>query len=263
MPYLCVLGRFRKGINQRVRLVNLLLEARRPQFESPRDVEAKKKMAKRGRSNGNSGPYAKRYKGKQPVQQAVAAAVRRQLAKTQELKHLDVAISATVTNTASVVHLNTIAQGDSGINRDGRTVMMKSIELIMEAEQHAAATHTFMNVKLVRKKNNNSVALVAGDIYDGTGSAQTNKLRELDQAFNYEVLADWYMNFTSTGHATWQKRFYKGLRPDQGKCSFQVGQTSGAATVQESNGLYLLLSSNQASSSPAFRANTRVRFTDA
>lgn len=218
---------------------------------------------KRGRSNGGGGPSQKRFKGKQPAAQTIAAVVRKQLAKQQELKHIDTNVVATVTTTPGVVHLNTIAQGDSTIERDGRRVMMKSIELIMEAEQHVAATHTFMNVKLVRKKNNDSIALLAGDIYDGTGSAQTNKLRNLDQAFNFEVIADWYMNFTSTGHATWQKRFFKALRPDQGKAEWQVNQASGAATVQETNALYLLLSSNQATSSPAFRCNSRIRYTDA
>lgn len=203
-----------------------------------------------------------RMKKVKPKTKTIASVVRQQLAKTQELKHLDTSVVATVTTTPAVIHINTIAQGDSTIERDGRSVTMKSIQLVMEAEQHVAATHTFMNVKLIRKKNNDSTALLSGDIYDGTGSALTIKLRNLDQAFNFEVLGDWYINFTSNGHATWQRQFFKKLTPAQGKATWQINQASGASTVQETNGLYLLLSSNQATSSPAFRCNTRVRFVD-
>lgn len=167
-----------------------------------------------------------------------------------EFKYWDVTSNLSPSTTGAVIHLNAIAQGDGVSNRDGVEVKNKSLELKWSAEQHASATTTIVRFLVVIDVDPNATTPSIGQIIDGTNILS---FRNLDYRKKFVILKDWTIHLGDK--TTMSGQWYK-------KLNMQSIWSSTAGNTIQSNGLYLVHLSNEATNYPTLDVRTRIRYLD-
>lgn len=165
---------------------------------------------KRSRSAYTPSPYAKRSKSN-PTRSSVSTLTRKvnKILSEQERKNFDNTATLTlVAGTAQVIQLNSIAQGDDAVSRDGRKVSMVSSQMRYTIDGTSGLPLAF-RVIVLRDMQSNGLTPVAGDIL----TAPTNIRSPLTMDFKerFRVIHD---NFCTYGKGFYPSTTVTGEQPN-------------------------------------------------
>lgn len=170
-----------------------------------------------------------------------------------ELKFFDTDASTLILTTPTIIDFNLIPQGDSVINRTGNLIRPQSLNLRFIMAKAAAATNTFVRVLIFRALNNQAVTPSPGDIL---------------QALTIDSPHEWVMKKRS--NILYDRTFYLGPGDRQGHHVHKIVSLksktinyfgSGTGTP-ETNGIYMMLLSNELTNGPTMDWYGRMSFTD-
>jgi len=174
--------------------------------------------------------------------------------------------------------LNGIAQGDGESERDGRRVIMKSIQIegriafAASADQADIVTAPNIFIALVWDKQTNQAQLNSEDVFTNPGAATglaANPMRDLQYSTRFEVLKTWRLsrppspaagtdgtNTNSVKTPDVLFRFYKKL-PNIPVTFNGTGATVASIT---DNSLHLIAYASQVTQASTINYNSRLRF---
>ncbi len=180
------------------------------------------------------------------------------ISKQIEFKTNDQTASGTVTLVAGFVLLNGVSAGDLFNTRDGRIIMVKSIELSYTYMMDPTLTqllHTQIRVMIIQDRQPNQVLLLIADLLDLT---TMTSLRNLDNRSRFIVHYNKVHSMSSTGEQAgsgyWYKRFNVKTTYDN------TGDLIADITT---NAFFLVLFSTDTTTAPLIEHTTRMRYTDA
>ncbi len=178
-----------------------------------------------------------------------------------EFKHHDLAIGpSTVGQAAGFNTLNNIAQGDTTLTRDGRSISIKSISLKGSMQTNASGLSA-IRIMLVEKKHNNNLALSSADLFDSTSTLLVNAFYNLDNVpQNVTIHFDQIFNLDPEFKPRLQLN--RTFTFENKHTKYAIGTTSGAVTTIETSAFYLIFVSSEATNIPTVDFSTRVRFLD-
>lgn len=171
-----------------------------------------------------------------------------------EKHYLDTAISTATSSAGSVTLISGVAQGDDVNNRQGNSVLGKSMYCSYSIARNAANTNVANNVRIVVFKDLSNIGTTptVGDIL---ASASVIAPLNVDHTSRYQILRDDRIALTLNGSGS---RFSKHYIRVNDHLKF----TGSLATDVYTNALYVLVITDQASSQPTFDANYRFGFYD-
>ncbi len=173
-----------------------------------------------------------------------------------EFKSIDVeALPLTPTPTGIVSLLNASIQGDDFDNRDGRQIRFKSIRVALNIRMNASATQTSMRAIIVLDKQPNGILMVLTDLLTAVGITQ---FRNLDNRKRFVILWNRVVNLSDNGSQITTIQYYKKLNMH----TTYDDSNNGNITDIETNAMYLVLISTEATNTPSVFTSVRMRFID-
>ncbi len=165
----------------------------------------------------------------------------------------DVNLSSTPVAAGAALTLNAIAQGDTQITRDGRSILMKYLSLKYQLVQHITPINTLCRIVVVMDKQT---------IADSTPSFTTvfqtvSMTAHLDRdAFGrFTILYDKTHVLSDAG----QTSVFVNVMISLNKHAYFNGT---ASTDIQKNNIFLLTASTEAADGPAFAGQSRLRYYD-
>lgn len=171
-----------------------------------------------------------------------------------EKKSYDSPFSGTaVSSTASVQRLTDIAQGDDYNGREGRSILLKSIEANLVCQIHGSATNTSMRLVIFKDKHNQGTAPTAADI----GITTFYGLRDSNPTAQkrFTVLKDQQIRLQQGQVDRFPFQYFR-------KLNHHVIFDGTASTDDTQGSLWLLLVSNEPTNTPNISGDVRVRYYD-
>lgn len=187
----------------------------------------------------------------------------------KELKYVDLASAAYVADTTgTVTALNLIAVGDDNVNRDGRQVTIKSVQIRGLCQPVDSITgHCKNRILLVwdNAVNSGVIATIAQILT----AATANSFPLVDNANRFTILADQSFVIGQTDNSTATATYsgcptihnveiYKKLN----SVTQFSGTTAAIGSIQNGGLLMVTIGTQAAGNGGAFVVATRVRFTD-
>jgi len=174
------------------------------------------------------------------------------LVNSEKHTYSKVVSAGTITSTGSMQELSNIAQGDEYTNRQGRSVLCKSLELNGWMVQNASATTTILRIIIFRDNNADGSTPVSTEVLT---SNNTYSLRnpEPHNMKRFNILLDKVYTFDSAKSKIAKFSFFKNMNS-------HIKFANGANSNQGSLWCYLL--SNEPTNAPTVNLNSRVRFYD-
>lgn len=180
---------------------------------------------------------------------------------SQELKTIDVSPSLTVDTTGAVSLLNGCQRGTDYVERIGRELRLRSVDVLLTAQVTSATgvdqIHRYL---LVFDKQPNGVALTLADVLSTPSvDAQLN----LNNESRFRILADERYHLNASGEPGSQKAVHIAQRLAL-RVRFNSG-TAGTVADIATGSLYLITIGSIAAGATAgtLSGRSRVRFTDA
>lgn len=178
----------------------------------------------------------------------------------EEFKTLDMNYTVDVDTTTAVQLLNGCMRGDDFRQRNGREIMMKSIELRYITQACVATgsdqTHRIM---LVYDRQTNGTALTAAAVLE---SANTVAPRSLENRRRFKILYDkiWTINSSPESGSRVQRKFYRRLAHP---VTFNSGNTGYVGDIATGS-LYLVVLGSNTAGTTAGQCTfySRIRFQD-
>ncbi len=172
-----------------------------------------------------------------------------------EFKALDIASSATITTTPSILMLSGLAKGDDFDNRDGRQVRWKSVEVSMQVVMHTTPINTLLRVMVVIDKQPNATLLTIAELLVQT---TIDSLKNLDNRKRLVILRDDVIELSDGKGTSLLWKYYKKID------MITVYDDGDAGTIAdiETNALYLIMFSSEATNGPTVQRFIRTRFID-
>lgn len=196
-------------------------------------------------------------------------AIRNRRYTRQEFKSLDVsASSTTVDTTGSVTLLNGCIRGSDINNREGREILMKSLQLKVYIAPNSQATgDQLARVLIVYDRQTNGTALTPTEVID---SCCALGMRNLENKRRFKILHDMVFelnaNYDGAASQVYQpgQHYYKELyRKISLPVTFGSGN-AGSVTDISTGSLYMVRIGTIAPGTAAAACNftSRIRFTD-
>lgn len=151
--------------------------------------------------------------------------------------------------------LNGLTQGDDISNREGRQIRLKSVDISQAYSMNGAAFGTIIRMMLVLDKQPNGAVFNSADLLQNT---DTVAFRQLDNRRRFLILEDRKYTISSTGPIIGYDRVYKEIDI---KTTYDDSNAGTIADI-ETNALYLLFISNEATNVPQVRVSARIRWLD-
>lgn len=175
-----------------------------------------------------------------------------------EFKFANYVASTTPTSTIPTLQLlNGMVRGDDSNTRDGRQIRIKSIQCFFRVNMHASATATTVRYMIVIDKQPSAAAFTAADLLDTASAAQVDALRNLSSRRRFVILKDRRL-VVNTDYPEKVFRVYKQLDM---KTVYDDSDAGSIADIQ-SNALYLVIITDEATNTPTCTNNVRIRFID-
>ncbi len=175
-----------------------------------------------------------------------------------EFKCVDTVLSSTVNSSGTLQLLNGLAQGDTATTREGATVRFKSLQLKGFMAIAGAATATACRRLVFIDKQPNQAAPVVGDILDNTTAALVNSFRNLSHRKRFVILRDDHFTMSEGGpEALWYPDVYMSL-------DMITTYNGNAGTIAdiETNAIWAMYISSEATAAPSIAHNVRIRYID-
>lgn len=170
-----------------------------------------------------------------------------------ELYKFDTAISTTVVNTGSVQNLCQIATGDTEVTRTGNSIFVRSVYVILNTSMSQSANNTLFRIALVQDKQQiGDTAPAITDVYEG---ATPQSALYKATVGRFKILWTRTVPFSITGNQTAMiKKFFK--------CRIHVRYNANTTADLQKNGLYLMMSSDEATNGVAVAGTARLSYHD-
>lgn len=173
-----------------------------------------------------------------------------------EYKYIDTGDSGSFSTTPTVTLLNGCAQGTTAITRNGQSIRITSLNFNFYSTIHAsAATSTMARILVVLDSQPNGAAMTAQQLLV---TANTVSPMLLGNARRFRVLMDKRFALSINGTEIFQSHKYFKMDVHT---TFNTGSAGTIADIQ-TNSLYLIQISDQATNVPQMTWTARVRFID-
>lgn len=174
-----------------------------------------------------------------------------------EYKHLEYTPTLTPTTSGTMTQITQIAQGDQANQREGRSVLLKSLLIRGTITQDVNDTSTYNMIRMIifQTKNDNDAPTVA-KLLDG--SATYLDPLNLDYSHNVRILNDKVFRLYPKWSGDHQQIFFKRYFKLNTHCQYDG---TGSTQVKAGN-LWVALVSDVASYGPSVLLNMRMRYTD-
>lgn len=177
---------------------------------------------------------------------------------------------------ATVNALSAPAQGDTDTNRDGRKIVVKSVQVTglvnvpAQANQTAADTGNVVFIALVQDTQTNGAQLNSEDVFTNpaaAGSTAVTPLRNMLYSSRFKVLATTTLDMTNPAlgydgtnmEQNGLVRTFSFFKKLEMPVSFNSTTTAGVDAVVD-NSLHLIAFTNSTALAPQLSYNARIRF---
>lgn len=179
-----------------------------------------------------------------------------------EFKMKEVYGSSTVNTTPTLYLLNGLTKGDDIGNRDGRSILMKSLNLQATVTVHASTTiGSYVRCMVFIDKNPSGVAPTYTELLDiATITQPILAQRNLNFRKRFVILRDQLIDVSpgSGGKGLYTFNYYKKLQMH----TIYDASDAGDITDISNNALYFITVSNEGTNVPTVTVASRVRFLD-
>lgn len=171
-----------------------------------------------------------------------------------EKHYTDTSISLSTTTAGALTLLTGIAQGDDVSNRQGNSVLAKTLygRLLIYRDATNAIPTNYVRVMLIKDLQNQGTNPTVTDILQ---SASTTSPLNVDHTSRYVILMDKNYLMSENGKQGVALKFYKKLN-----CHLKF--TGANSTDIYTNAVYLLLIGDQSANSPDVSGDIRLGFYD-
>lgn len=171
-----------------------------------------------------------------------------------EKHYFDLTASGNIDTTGSVTLLTGVAQGDDVNNRQGNSVLGKTIYLRLITTRVAANTNpvNFGRVIIFKDMENTGTDPTIADVLQ---SATVISPLNVDHVARYQILADRVLPLSLNGNEGSQHKFY--LRVND-----HVKYTGSGAAAIYKNQIYMIIIGDQATNAPSWSCASRFGFYD-
>lgn len=171
-----------------------------------------------------------------------------------EFKHHDVVVTTPPPVNAVANLLTGIGQGDTTVSRDGNSVKLQDIDLTFQLIHNSAATGpTYVRLVVFMDKQTAQVTPDNADLFDGT---TTSAHRNIDNTKRFYVYYDRTVTLNDQRPSLTFKKHIST------KAHVRFNGPGSSITDIASNPIFCLAYSNQATNSPNYRMESRVRYVD-
>lgn len=175
----------------------------------------------------------------------------KQLQLDPELKYFDVSTSGTITSTGTLTALNGINQGTNPNDRVGDKLKTVSSFLRLAMTVNATATTNFLRVIIFRDKQTN---LSVPGVTDVLQSASFMSPLNNSYSMRFKVYFDKTYAFDAESAGTQVDKIYRRMK-------FKTEYSTGSTGIR-TNGLFILLISDQATNGPTVNYYHRLKYKD-
>jgi len=173
-----------------------------------------------------------------------------------EKHYKDTTISETPLQAGTITHLTSITQGDDQGQRQGNSILMRSIYADLSLSIGAGGTNSQVRVAIVLDTMNTGTAPTVAQIYQTVGTVNAvNSPLNRDNAGRFSVLFDRRVSLNNVGKATCFIRKYL-------KTYHHIKYTGSAGTDEFKNNVWLVCLCNEATVAPAVTGICSVGFYD-
>jgi len=168
----------------------------------------------------------------------------------------DVNVAAqTPDNTTGLFNLLTvISQGDNDTDRQGNSILARSVNINLKYQINASASHTTIRTILFWDKECNGATPTISDILQTT-SVMANYNH--NTASQYQILADYRVNLSISGQQETTRRIYRKLQRH-----VHFDGASGTIGDIQDYALWLFFVSDEAANTPSVQARSQLLFID-
>lgn len=227
----------------------------------------KRDYAKVGMSSKS---YSKRPRYAKPVKQTVAQTVQREILKTAEMKEAQsAAVSSSSTTTGTVVLLNSIAEGDDAINRNGRKITTRAIDVMYRYASNSTNPTASAQVCLVYDAQPDGTTATYAQIFDtgataaGISFKNTLQFRERFKLFWFDQLPESNGSDATNGYTHRTRHYVKlssALLEKYGKTRY----SSTGAACPNTGAWYLTYGdTTNVAANATITYNVKYQYTDA
>lgn len=216
-------------------------------FKKTRQRRAKKSVAW----------YDKKYSPLQVAQKALAGVKYIKGMINCEKKYRDTQWTGSADYNGSIQCISYCATGDDVDNRQGNSILVRSMYIRADIQANAAATNTYFRIIVFMDKENQGTDPTASDVLATVGSsyAPTSPLN-VDHIARYTILVDKTITMDAVKSIT--SSFVKYI-----PLQHHLKYTGTAAANIYKNAVYMLMLSNQVTTNlPAFQLTARMGFYD-
>lgn len=185
----------------------------------------------------------------------------RKLYLSKEIKVFDTFSNSTADYNGALASLTNIPQGDDFVERTGRRIVTKSLQVTINwlmATAAVATTCRFMIIQDLDMQDSGSLPSVANVLQNSGAATVIVSLRNRDPLYlkRFKVLYDKCVTLSKTGGQGATMKYYK-------KIAFPITFSGTAAADSAQNTLMFLVCSNEVTSNlPGYSIATRLRYTD-
>lgn len=171
-----------------------------------------------------------------------------------ELKYIDSGVvTVSASSTPTVTGISLIAQGDDVTNREGRSILARSLFLRLSMTKHASATITMVRVVIVIDMRNAGASFASTDLLV---SNDVNSQLNVNAGGRFRVLIDKVLSL-DTDDVVQHREIFRNLG-----FHIRYSGTAGDVTTAWQNAMFIMIFSNEATNTPQVTYNTRIRFID-
>ncbi len=178
--------------------------------------------------------------------------------RNTEKKFVDTDGTQAPTGTFIITPLTLVGQGDTSSSREGNKIVFSSIQLKYTIKQNTAADQSRCRVMIVKDRQVNESLFTANDLIQSTGlGTAIVSAKNRDGQFRFQIMYDKIHTLQIAGTSLNQGRYFKRMNVPA-----RYESSGGAITNILSNGLFLVLVSDENTNPPNVSFYSRVNFLD-
>lgn len=177
-----------------------------------------------------------------------------------EYKYKDVFLNQNFTDTGTMVLLNGLTQGDGATDREGRNILIKSIQTKLSVKMDPDAVSTIGRLIFFYDRQVNGAAPAVADLLDLTGGASTGvvALRNLNNRSRFNIILDRRFVIAAGDEPQWWlSKYMKQLK----RVQYNAG-TAGTVADITTNALYMCIICDESAETPLMYGTVRTRYID-
>ncbi|AUM61860.1 Rep [uncultured virus] len=178
-----------------------------------------------------------------------------------EYKYKDTFLNQNFDNTGTMVLLNGAGLGDGATEREGRNILVKSIQSKLSVKMDPDAVSTICRLIFFYDRQVNAVAPAVGDLLDLTTTGAANgivALRNLNNRARFDIILDRRFVIANGNEPQY---FFNKYMKQMKKAVYNAGVAGTVADIN-TNALYMCMICDETTETPLIYGTIRIRFID-